>query len=534
VTGHWYLDVAERDPFGKVLAQTRAIIWRRNAEIIVSHFARSTGAELAPGVKLLVRVRPEFHPQYGFSLHIDAIDPTYTLGELEARRRQIRTRLKSEGVFQANRSLPPVWDYTRVLVLAPNNAAGLGDFRSEATRLEHHGLCSFVYVHSRFQGEGAPAEMIGALRSALERSKQHTRSQLDAIVIIRGGGSANDLSWLDDYALTSFICNCPIPVLTGIGHERDNTLLDEVAHRRYDTPSKVVAGIEQHIYHRTREAKTLFQAIESRAREVTASTHRLTETARNELRDTAFRQLEFFRRHAYQLYSNVCHRTRDSLRDSAGLALKAFTDVLITTQGKTASVATRLATLFAQLNPAAGRHLRAAYQDSRKLLGDIHSGARENMETARIEVRRELDIVSTQARTRTTELNRQLPALLVHVTLSARHMLKAAQSATERDIKDAEELSWRASKTHRRNIDLSLQSIAHDAWRLVGDSRASSENILREIASQGPQKTLSRGFVIARDQRGLPLTTAAAAHTHDVVELQFSDGSIPARILQEK
>lgn len=534
MTGHWYLDVAERDTSGKVLAQARAIIWRRNAETVVSHFARSTGAELAPGVKLLVRVHPEFHPQYGFSLHIDAIDPTYTLGELEAKRRQIRARLKSEGLFDGNRNLPPIWDYTRVLVLSPNNAAGLGDFQSEAERLENHGLCRFVYVHSRFQGEQAPAEMIVALRSALEKWEQHTRSQPDAIVIIRGGGPANDLSWLDDYALTRFICNCPIPVLTGIGHERDNTLLDEVAHRRYDTPSKVIAGIEQHICRRAREAKVLFQAIEARAREVAASTHRLTETAQNELRDTAFRQLEFFRRHSYQLYSNVCHRARDNLRDSGDLALKAYADVRMTTQGKAASMATRLPALFTQLNSAAARQLRAAYQDSRKLLDDIQSAARENINMARTELQTELDNLSTHARTSTTQLNRELPALLVHVTLSARHMFKAAQTATERGIEDIEELSRRASETQRHNAASFLQSIAHDAWRLVGEASASSETIVREITSQGPQKTLRRGFVIARDQKGLPLTTAAAARAHDVVELQFLDGSLPARIVQEK
>ena len=241
-------DMADQAVFDFALvglnAQARAVIWQSMASAILPAFEQATGAQLAPGIKLLVRARPVFKAQYGFSLDIDAIDPDYTLGELEARKRDIRARLQAEGVFAANKQLTPPWDFNAVLVVAPTGGAGLGDFQAEADRLQSHGICRFTYALSRFQGEGAPMEIRHALQQALGQGTDTSPSPFDAVVILRGGGAVNDLAWLNDYGLARLICDMPIPVFTGIGHERDTTVLDEVAHARYDTPSKVIAGIE--------------------------------------------------------------------------------------------------------------------------------------------------------------------------------------------------------------------------------------------------------------------------------------------------
>lgn len=257
--GHVYLEVAERDGTGQPIARARAMIWAGTASRVLPEFEKATGAMIGAGIKLLVRARPVFKAQYGLSLEIDAIDSEYTLGDLEARKKEIRTRLQQEGVFERNRRLPPPWDFQVVLVIAPQDAAGLGDFRKEAQRLEQFGVCRFVYAHSRFQGEGAAREIVSAAERALEELGPGERP--DAVVIIRGGGAVNDLAWLNDYGLTRFICDQDIPVLTGIGHERDSTLPDEVAHARFDTPSKVIGGIEQQITRRVAEARSAFDAI---------------------------------------------------------------------------------------------------------------------------------------------------------------------------------------------------------------------------------------------------------------------------------
>lgn len=256
--GHIYLEVSERDENNRQLAKARAMIWQSTANKILPEFELATGATIGAGIKLLVLAVPQFHPQYGFSLQIDAIDAKYTLGYLEAKRREIRARLQSEGVFDNNRNLSAPWDFNSVLVLAPHQAAGLGDFQQEAQRLQSYEICSFHYASSRFQGEGAASEIASAIESAM-----HTLidNPPDAIVIIRGGGSVSDLAWLDDYDLSRTICDLNIPVFTGIGHQRDNTIIDEVAHTKFDTPSKVIAGIEQRIIQRVNEAKAYVQEI---------------------------------------------------------------------------------------------------------------------------------------------------------------------------------------------------------------------------------------------------------------------------------
>jgi len=289
--GHVFLGISERDASGSVLAKTSAVIWQTTANQILPVFEQATGAQLAPGIKLLVRARPVFKPVHGFTLEIDAIDSEYTLGDLEARKREIRERLQVEGVFGANRQLPAPWDYNEVLVVAPQGAAGLGDFQGEADRLQAAGICGFTYVFSRFQGEGAATEIGNALQTALASWSDTHENPADAIVIIRGGGAVNDLAWLNDYDLARFICDCPIPVLTGIGHERDNTVLDEVAHTRFDTPSKVIAGIEQLIFKRTSQAKANFQEILNRSGAVVQSVASRTVALESEVRTLADRHL---------------------------------------------------------------------------------------------------------------------------------------------------------------------------------------------------------------------------------------------------
>ena len=164
-------------------------------------------------------------------------------------------------MFAANKLLPAPWDFNAVLVVAPPGGAGLGDFQAEANRLAQFGVCQFTYVYSRFQGEGAASEILTALQTALSTWDSSNAGPPDAIVLIRGGGAVNDLAWLNDYHLARLICDQPIPVWSGIGHERDSTVLDEVAHTSFDTPSKVIAGIEKLITARVFETQANFACI---------------------------------------------------------------------------------------------------------------------------------------------------------------------------------------------------------------------------------------------------------------------------------
>jgi exodeoxyribonuclease VII large subunit len=317
--GHVFMGVSERDTAGAVLAKASAVIWQTVANIILPEFERATGVELAPGIKLLVRARPVFKALHGFSLEVDAIDLQYTLGELEARKQEIRERLRAEGVATANKLLPVPWDFNAVLVVAPEGGAGLGDFQAEANRLERFGVCRFSYVYSRFQGAGAAQEVCDALQAASSPWSTVGR-QPDAVVIIRGGGAVNDLAWLNDYDLARFICDLNVPVFTGIGHERDSTVLDEVAHTSFDTPSKVIAGIEQTIVRRAAEAKANFELITRRSSTV-AQSHRANSVALDAaVRSDAIRHLAVCRQSTQTLLNDVRLAAMNDVRSAAELS----------------------------------------------------------------------------------------------------------------------------------------------------------------------------------------------------------------------
>lgn len=321
--GHVYLELSERDSTGQPVARAKAMIWANTAARILPEFEQATGAVIGAGIKLLVRARPVFKAQYGFSLEIDAIDPEYTLGDLEARKKEIRARLQHEGVFDNNRQLTAPWDYRLVLVIAPQEAAGLGDFQKEAKRLTRYGICRFVYAHSRFQGEGAAREIVAAASAALHDMDEPP----DAIVILRGGGAVNDLAWLNDYELTRFICDQAIPVLTGIGHERDNTLPDEVAHTRFDTPSKVIAGIEQQILRRSREAQQAWEAILAAGVRASRTTRLDIERSEAQIRADARTHLSLARQDSTAALNDIAVTAVRQVHDASRQSLALLTQV---------------------------------------------------------------------------------------------------------------------------------------------------------------------------------------------------------------
>ncbi|MGR2826262.1 exodeoxyribonuclease VII large subunit [Acinetobacter sp. 1124_18A] len=260
--GHYYLELAEKDAdTDKVIASCKATIWKFSASKIVLKFERETGIEISSDLNVLIKIRARFDPQYGFSVNIEEIDSSFTLGEIAKRYQQIIERLTQEGLIHKNKLIPTPFDIQNVLVIAPQNAAGLGDFKKDADALERNGVCHFVYHTATFQGNTAATSLIESLGSGLRQWASTYKFPPDLIVIIRGGGSVNDLAYLNDYELAALLCKRSVPVWVGIGHEKDRTILDEIAHRSFDTPSKVIAGIRNHIVERVQEAVDSLQTI---------------------------------------------------------------------------------------------------------------------------------------------------------------------------------------------------------------------------------------------------------------------------------
>lgn len=230
-SGHCYLELIEKGgDNGVPTAQARAVIWRSNYPRIAGYFEAQTGEKLAPGIRILAKVHVTYHELYGFSLQITDIDPAFTLGDMERQRQQTIARLRQEGVWDMNRetTLPHV--VQRIAVVSSANAAGYQDFCKE---LENSPYRFTVKLFDAFmQGEAAEASIVDALCRAADRSER-----FDAVVLIRGGGSRSDLNCFDAYRLCAHIAQLPLPVITGIGHDKDTSIADLVAHTALKTPT---------------------------------------------------------------------------------------------------------------------------------------------------------------------------------------------------------------------------------------------------------------------------------------------------------
>lgn len=234
-SGHCYLEIIEKDSQSEnILAKQRAIIWSYSFRMLSPYFESSTGYKLTSGLKILINVQVEYHEVYGISLIIKDIDPSYTIGDLATRKREVIRRLQEEGVIDMNRmiSLPLVPQ--RIAIISSETAAGYGDFQSSL----HKNVYGFHFSTTLFpavmQGEKAEDSIIEALDKIFESERD-----FDVVVIIRGGGATSDLECFNNYNLVYHITQFPIPVITGIGHERDETITDIVAHTSLKTPTAV-------------------------------------------------------------------------------------------------------------------------------------------------------------------------------------------------------------------------------------------------------------------------------------------------------
>ena len=248
-SGHCYLNLIEKEENGDaIVAQARATIWSYTFRMLQPYFESTTGQQLTEGLKVLVSVSVEFHELYGYSLNIRDIDPTYTLGDMARRRREIIARLQSEGIAEMNKELNLPLVPQKIAIISSSTAAGYQDFIDQLTNNPagyHFDLKLFPAI---MQGNQAETSIIGALDQIYLYE-----NFFDAVVIIRGGGSQADLSCFDNYNLAYYITQFPLPVITGIGHEKDDSIVDMVAHTRLKTPTAVaeflISGVAQFDMH---------------------------------------------------------------------------------------------------------------------------------------------------------------------------------------------------------------------------------------------------------------------------------------------
>ena len=241
-SGHCYLEFVQKDARSNALvAKARGMIWNHVFAQIKPYFEQNTGQAFTSGIKVLVKVTVDFHELYGYSLTVTDIDPTYTLGDMARKRKEILQQLEAEGVLTLNKELKLPELTQRIAVISSATAAGFGDFCNQL----RHNTDGFVFYPKLFpavmQGEKVESSIISALNHIYKDI-----DSWDVVVIIRGGGATSDLSGFDTYELAANCVQFPLPIITGIGHERDDTVIDMVSHTRVKTPTAAAEFLISH------------------------------------------------------------------------------------------------------------------------------------------------------------------------------------------------------------------------------------------------------------------------------------------------
>lgn len=234
--GHCYMELIQKDEFSNTpVARASAKCWKNTWAMLQPHFERITGQPLHAGLKVRLKVYPQFHEAFGFSWIVTDIDPTYTMGDMARRRQEIIKQLKEEGVFDLQKELALSAFALNIAVISSETAAGYGDFVNQLadTPFDFH----TQLFPAIMQGEQVEQSIITALNRIYQQQTELFSSPFDCVVIIRGGGATADLSGFDTLALAENVANFPLPIITGIGHDRDESVLDMVSHTRVKTPT---------------------------------------------------------------------------------------------------------------------------------------------------------------------------------------------------------------------------------------------------------------------------------------------------------
>jgi exodeoxyribonuclease VII large subunit len=273
--GHCYLELIEKHPDEiSIRSRVKAVIWSNRYRFIKSFFENSAGESLRDGIKILIRVKIEYHEIYGLSLVINDIDPAFTIGEMALKRQQIIKKLEEEGVLTMNRDLEFPVVPQRIAVISSATAAGYTDFMKHLKENSFGYVFYTALIETPMQGKETESGLI----KALDRIASHL-DKFDLAVIIRGGGSQTDLSWFDNYNIAYYITQFPLPVITGIGHEKDLSVTDIVAHHSLKTPTAVADYLIECMNHAENHLVDLSNQITDRSVLMLEESKKETETA---------------------------------------------------------------------------------------------------------------------------------------------------------------------------------------------------------------------------------------------------------------
>lgn len=482
------MEFVELDAAGRQVAKAHGgcfpSVWKR-----IDDAFRAVGLPLEAGSQVLVKLEASVNPAYGFNVSVLDIDVNFSLGDLNARIQAIRRNIQDAGHWDRNRRLRKPGDFTRVAVISPSGAAGLGDFRSTADRLHDAGLTTFHYHEAPFQTRDAPGRIVEILRG-LYRDCMDEDRRYDAIAIIRGGGASTDLAWLIDEKLTEAVCRMNVPVMTGIGHERDKNLLDEVACLPCDTPSKVAEHISRTVTQAALAGERASDAIRAQARQI-------VDRAR----------------------SNVAENRHAIGRDATEIV-------------RLADAAVRIAST--EMEPGARLLLDEAQIAVTAIVEEAKSGARGSRGAAEAgvrAVRREIEGTASASL-------HQLDLGCSRATSEMRTRLEAVPDAAAGLVADISATIREDAAETLHGADVAIAHMSEtsrsDAVRTLDACLATIALIEERADALHPRTVMAAGYAILRDDAGAPLTGIDVVKAAATIKIDMRDGSVSIPVKPKK
>lgn len=517
------MEFIEVDAQGKQIAKVQGGRWPAVWQRIDAQF-KAAGLALEAGSQVLVKLEPKLDATFGFQVDVKDIDLTFALGDLNARMQAIRKNLQDARIWSQNRSLPPPADFVRVSVIAPAQAAGLGDFRSTADRLVAAGLAEFVYYEVPFQSREAPAKIVDALRD-IYRAGSASETRSCAVAIIRGGGASADLTWLVDQKLAEAICRMNVPVMTGIGHAQDRNLLDEIACIPCDTPSKVVERISSTITRAALDGRRAVESIRTQAGQIVSRSEAAVSAAGTAIERDA----------------------RETVRLAEATVLAAATGLKPRVRALLDRSHTVITSAQTTVDHDARETLRLAEVTVRTAAKGLEPGARallDRMQGATVAAAEEARAAARQCR----EFARQtVTNVRGAITLTVETMIRPLELGTAKAA--GEITTWlnvlprsasdEVVHVHRQIASDAERAVAHvgeritemrnqaiqDASRSLDGCEATIAIVRERAEALDPRSVLAAGYAVLRDRAGKPLTNVGAVRKIEVITAEMRDGA---------
>ncbi|MEJ3630074.1 exodeoxyribonuclease VII large subunit [Vibrio vulnificus] len=517
-SGNVYLQLSDSSEDGAE-SQARAVIWS-NRTSIIDEFEQSTQMTFSEGLSILCLVEVQFHTKYGLNLTIVDINPSYTIGAFELKLQSIRNWLADKREAELNLRLRTPMEFTRVAVIAPQNAAGLSDFRSVAHLLEQHDLCQFDYFYASFQGEARVRTIEMAFTELVQNEHAY-----DAVCVIRGGGDKAGLNELSEPKLARLVCRCPYPVFTGIGHSTDSVILDEFANQFFATPTKVIDHIKHSIIQNAHSVRASYSTLQNVAQSICDQQRQSVTHQKERIGTGQSASLSCWRKNAVELGERLFERANNRARERDDLVNRQFQNLSANANQKLNSSRIELNRLQEQVSHQSKSALSGAKSAVLAEQQIMKQSSVAVLMLAKQSVLTDYRDLKQLAEHRVHNHKQVTRQLWLNLSQSSKTAIHIASNQAVAALSSLVMYARMHVQSQQHEIQQDKNVLFVNAKRTLSSHQDLIRSEKRLIEAYDPQRVLERGYALICDDEGHVIKSAQQLVNNQQYTVQLHDGS---------